>query len=66
MRFEKNDKRERGGTPAIVSRSGPLPAVMHLCSYACSHTPQSTCGFVRGTEDAAQKEPVQSRDENHG
>jgi hypothetical protein len=63
MRSEKNDKLERGGTPAIVSRSGPLPAVMHLCSYACSHTPQSTCGLVAGTEHAARREPAEGDNE---
>ena len=29
-------------SPAITRRSGPGPAVTHLCSYASSHLPDST------------------------
>jgi hypothetical protein len=63
MRLDDKTNQERGGAPAIVSRSGPLPAVMHLCSYACSHTPESTCGLVPGTEHAARREPAEGDNE---
>lgn len=33
-------------SPVIRSKSGPMPALTHLCSYASSHTEASTCHVI--------------------
>ena len=44
---DKESEAAAGGhlfeTPRVIRKSPPLPSLMHLCSYASSHTEASTC-----------------------
>ena len=36
--------------PRVTAKSDPMPSLTHLCSYASSHTRESTCQLRAGDD----------------
>lgn len=46
--------------PRVIAKSGPLPSLTHLCSYASSHTKKSTCTLLDQDRDKPKERTRQA------